>query len=88
MNIDRNSFFVNDIQNWGVNGIRIGGENNLKNTFFSVMIEPNPTSPNTKFRAKLQYQSREKENVQMFYENLDLSKLKFNHSVIITRFLN
>lgn len=72
MNIDSNSFFVDDIQNWGVNGIRIGGENNLKNTFFSVMIEPNPTSPNTKFRAKLQYQSREKENVQTFYENLDL----------------
>lgn len=72
VSIDSNSFPVNDVQNWGVTGIRLGGENRLKNTLFNVMIEPNPTSQNTKFRAKLQYQSREKENVQTFFENLDL----------------
>jgi hypothetical protein len=71
VSIDSNSFPVDDVQNWNVTGIRVGGENSLKNTFFSVMIEPNPTSPNTKFRAKLQYQSRKKENVHNFSENLD-----------------
>lgn len=72
VSIDSNSFPVKDVHNWGVTGIRLGGENSLKNTFFSVMIEPNPTSQNTKFRAKLQYQSREMENVQTFFESLDL----------------
>lgn len=75
LSLDSKAFFVNDVQNWGINGIRVGGKNDLGNSFFSAFIEPNPTNPNSRFKVKLQYQTKEKDNILEFSNKLNLNVL-------------
>ena len=72
LSLDTSSFPVKDIPDWDIYGIKVRGTNNLKNAFFNAFIEPNPTNPNSRFKLKLQYRSREKENIQEFSNELDL----------------
>ena len=75
VNLDFSQFNINDIPDIGIIGMRIGGENATKSNNFTLAIEPSPTSPNSRFLLRLQYRSKDKENVEMFYQDLD-GKLK------------
>lgn len=52
-------------------GMRIGGENIEKGKSFVLSIEPNVTSPSSRFLVKLQYRLRDIEIVKSFHSDLD-----------------
>jgi len=63
-------FLINDIQNTNIIGIRIGGENTENDNNFTLSIEPNTTSPNSRFMLNLRYRSKDKENIQIFHQEM------------------
>ena len=69
--LNMGSFFINDIENTNIIGIRIGGENTEKDNNFTLSIEPSTTSPNSRFMLNLRYRSKDKENIQIFHQELD-----------------
>ena len=69
--LNMGSFFINDIQNTNIIGIRIGGENTENDNNFTLSIEPSTTSPNSRFMLNLRYRSKDKENIQIFHQELD-----------------
>lgn len=70
VNLDLGTFSLNDID-MNIIGMRIGGENIEKGKSFVLTIEPNVTSPSSRFLVKLQYRSRDIEIVKSFHSDLD-----------------
>jgi len=59
-----------DIYDLGVIGLRISNmEKN--NILFNLIIEPNKTSPNSRFSVQLQFRSKEKEKIQFINNELE-----------------
>lgn len=65
------SFNINDIPDMDITAVRIGGENTAKGSTFSLSIQPNPTSPSSRFLIKFQYRSKDKETIESFHRDLD-----------------
>lgn len=70
VNLDLGTLSLNDL-NMNIIGMRIGGENIEKGKLFVLSIEPNVTSPSSRFLVKLQYRSRDIEIVKSFHSDLD-----------------
>lgn len=70
VNLDLGILSLNDL-NMNIIGMRIGGENIEKGKSFVLSIEPNVTSPSSRFLVKLQYRSRDIEIVKSFHSDLD-----------------
>jgi hypothetical protein len=60
-----------DKLNLDIIGMRIGGENTEKGKSFALSIEPNVTSPNSRFLVRVQYRSKETTDIESFYKDLD-----------------
>jgi hypothetical protein len=61
-----------DELNLNIVGIRIGGENSEKGKTFTLAIEPNVTSPSSRFLVRIQYRSKEANDVELFYRDLSI----------------
>lgn len=70
VNLNIGTLALNDLD-MNIIGMKIGGENIEKGKSFVLSIEPNVTSPNSRFLVKLQYRSRDIEIVKSFYSDLD-----------------
>lgn len=60
-----------DELNLNIVGMRIGGENAEKGKSFTLSIEPNVTSPSSRFLVRLQYRSKETADIELFYRDLN-----------------
>lgn len=70
VSLDLNSLSIDGL-NMNILGMRIGGENTEKGKLLALLIEPNVTSPSTRFLVKLQYRSKGTEDIKSFYRDLD-----------------
>lgn len=61
---------INNIKN-NIIGIRIGGENELENKQFTLSIEPNFASPSNRFFIRLQYRTKDINEIELFHKNLN-----------------
>lgn len=60
-----------DEMNMNIIGLKIGGENPEKGKLFTLSIEPNVTSPNSRLLVRLHYKSREKPDIELFNRDLN-----------------
>ncbi len=73
---------LDDIKNMGVVGILISNKEEAQEyESFSLIIEPNPTSPRDRFAIKLQYRSRDTEDIISFQESLETKISKIIQSI-------
>ena len=71
-----------DIGGVGVDGILISNKNVAQEyEVFNLIIEPEPTNPRNRFSVRLQYQSKNKENIISFYESLEGKITKIIESI-------
>lgn len=70
VNVNIGTLSLNDLD-MNIIGMKIGGENIEKGKSFVLSIEPNVTSPSSRFLVKLQYRSRDIEIVKSFHSDLD-----------------
>lgn len=70
VSLNRNSLNIDNISN-NIVGIRIGGENEAENKQFTLSIEPNFVSPNNRFLIRLQYRSKDINDIESFYISLN-----------------
>lgn len=70
VNLNIGTLSLNDLD-INIIGMKIGGENIERGKSFVLSIEPNVTSPSSRFLIKLQYRSRDIEIVKAFHSDLD-----------------
>lgn len=70
VNLDLASLSIDEL-NLDIIGMRIGGENIEKGKSFALAIEPNVTSPSSRFLVRVQYWSKENADIELFYKDLD-----------------
>ncbi len=70
VNLDLTSLSMDEL-NMNIIGMRIGGENTEKGKSFALAIEPNVTSPSSRFLVKAKYWSKETVDIELFYKDLD-----------------
>lgn len=63
---------LEDIKDIGVTGVLISNKEEAQEyELFSLIIEPNPTSPRNRFAIRLQYRSKDTEDIISFQESLE-----------------
>ena len=71
-----------DIESVGIDGILISNKNVAQEyEVFNLIIEPEPTNPRNRFSVRLQYQSKNKENIISFYESSEEKIIKIIQSI-------
>lgn len=70
VNLDLASLSIDEL-NLNIVGMRIGGEDAEKGKSFTLAIEPNVTSPTSRFLVRLQYRSKVTADIELFYRDLD-----------------
>lgn len=70
VNLDLKPLSIDEL-NLNIVGMRIGGENTEKGKSFTLAIEPNVTSPSSRFLVRLQYRSKENSDIGLFYRDLN-----------------
>lgn len=76
VNLDIASLSIGGI-NSDIIGMRIGGENTEKGKSFALSIEPNVTSPSSRFLARVVYRSKDIADIELFYKDLDTKIIEF-----------
>ncbi len=70
VNLNLASLSIDEL-NLDIMGMRIGGENTEKGKSFALAIEPNITSPSSRFLVRVLYRSKETADIEVFYKDLD-----------------
>lgn len=70
VNLDLKPLCIDEL-NMNIVGMRIGGENTENGKSFTMAIEPNVTSPSSRFLVRLNYRSKETVDIEMFYKDID-----------------
>lgn len=70
VNLNIGTLSLNDLD-MNIISMKFGGENIEKGKSFVLSIEPNVTSPSSRFLVKLQYRSRDMGIVKSFHSDLD-----------------
>ncbi|OYT53860.1 MAG: hypothetical protein B6U72_04535 [Candidatus Altiarchaeales archaeon ex4484_2] len=73
---------LEDIEDIGVTGVLISNKEEAQEyELFSLIIEPNPTSPRNRFAVRLQYRSRDTGDIISFQESLEDKITKIIQSI-------
>jgi len=75
INLDLTPLSIKGIPNIEITAIRIGGENTTEGGLYTLSIQPNPTSPSSRFLIRVQYRSKDKETIESFHVDLE-SKIR------------
>jgi len=68
--LDLTHLSIKGIPNTDITAIRIGGENTTEAGLYTLSIQPNPTSPGSRFLIKVQYRLKDQATVESFYVDL------------------